>query len=218
MKGEDDATRIDRAQTSADLHPRAAERLGAAAEVNRDLGRLDETRAHAIIAAAEEVAAGSLDEHFPVDVFQTGSGTSSNMNANEVISNRAVQLLGGGARIHPNDHVNMGQSSNDVFPTALHLAALSEIEGTLLPALEQLREELGAKAERFDDIVKIENEEAFAMSRRLGKEEGILSGISAGGNAAAAIRVAADPANAGKLIVTVLCDTAERYISTPLFE
>ena len=105
----------------------------AAALVNREVGRLDPELCEAIAAAAEEVAQGDLDAHFPVDVFQTGSGTSSNMNANEVISNRAIQLLGGtvGSKspVHPNDHVNMGQSSNDVFPTAIHVAALSEIQG-----------------------------------------------------------------------------------------
>jgi fumarate hydratase class II len=130
----------------------------AAARVNRELGGLEPELGEAIASAAEEVARGDLDRHFPVDVFQTGSGTSSNMNANEVISNRAIQLLGGSvgslSPVHPNDHVNMGQSSNDVFPTALHLAALSEIEGALLPALERLRDELSEKAEAFDDVVK----------------------------------------------------------------
>jgi fumarate hydratase class II len=131
----------------------------AAALVNRDIGRLDPELCDAIMAAAEEVAQGSLDAHFPVDTFQTGSGTSSNMNANEVISNRAIQLLGGtlGSKspVHPNDHVNMGQSSNDVFPTAIHVAALTEIEGGLQPALGLLQHELNDKCQRFDDIVKI---------------------------------------------------------------
>jgi len=130
----------------------------AAALVNREVGRLDPELCEAIAAAAEEVALGSLDAHFPVDVFQTGSGTSSNMNANEVISNRAIQLLGGvvGSKspVHPNDHVNMGQSSNDVFPTAIHLAALSEIQERLQPALGRLHRELHHKSEEFDDIVK----------------------------------------------------------------
>jgi fumarate hydratase class II len=130
----------------------------AAALVNRETGRLEAELCDAIAAAAAEVAQGSLDAHFPVDVFQTGSGTSSNMNANEVISNRAIQLLGGrlGSKspIHPNDHVNMGQSSNDVFPTAIHVAALSEIQIGLLPALGRLHQQLIDKAERFDDIVK----------------------------------------------------------------
>ncbi len=131
----------------------------AAALVNREIGRLDSRLCDAIAAAAEEVARGTLDAHFPVDVFQTGSGTSSNMNANEVIANRAIHMLGGtvGSKspVHPNDHVNMGQSSNDVFPAAIHLAALSGIETGLLPALERLHEELSDKSQRFDDIVKI---------------------------------------------------------------
>jgi fumarate hydratase class II len=131
----------------------------AAAVVNNEIGRLDSRLSDAIAAAAGEVARGSLDTHFPVDVFQTGSGTSSNMNANEVIANRAIQMLGGtvGSKspVHPNDHVNMGQSSNDVFPTAIHVAALSGIERGLLPALRRLHRELGDKSERFDDIVKI---------------------------------------------------------------
>jgi len=130
----------------------------AAALVNRELGRLAPDLCDAIAAAAEEVAQGSLDAHFPVDVFQTGSGTSSNMNANEVISNRAIQLLGGtvGSKspVHPNDHVNMGQSSNDVFPTAIHIAALTEIESGLKPALVRLHHELNDKCRCFDDVVK----------------------------------------------------------------
>jgi fumarate hydratase class II len=131
----------------------------AAALVNREIGRLDPLLSEAIAAAAEEVIQGSLDAHFPVDIFQTGSGTSSNMNANEVIANRAIQLLGGtvGSKspVHPNDHVNMGQSSNDVFPTAIHVAALSQIENGLLPALDGLHHELCDKCESFDEIVKI---------------------------------------------------------------
>jgi len=130
----------------------------AAARVNRELGWLEPELCDVIATAAEEVIRGDLDRHFPVDVFQTGSGTSSNMNVNEVISNRAIQLLGGtvgsGLPVHPNDHVNMAQSSNDVFPTAIHLAALSELESGLLPALGRLHDELREKSERFDDIVK----------------------------------------------------------------
>jgi fumarate hydratase class II len=126
--------------------------------VNRGIGRLDSEICDAITAAAEEVAQGNLDAHFPVDVFQTGSGTSSNMNANEVIANRAIQLLGGtpGSKspVHPNDHVNMGQSSNDVFPTAIHIAALTEIERGLQPALARLLHELHDQCQRFDDVVK----------------------------------------------------------------
>jgi fumarate hydratase class II len=131
----------------------------AAALVNRKVGRLDPELCDAITAAAEEVIQGRWDAHFPVDVFQTGSGTSSNMNANEVIANRAIQMLGGevGSKspVHPNDHVNMGQSSNDVFPTAIHVAALGEIESGLQPALARLHHELREKSRRFDDIVKI---------------------------------------------------------------
>ena len=121
---------------------------GAAARVNADLGLLDEGLAQRIAGAADEIAEGRHDAQFPVDVFQTGSGTSSNMNANEVIA----ALAGEGA--HPNDHVNMGQSSNDVFPSAVHLAALDEATNRLLPALERLEEAFAAKAEAFKDIVK----------------------------------------------------------------
>ena len=130
----------------------------AAAAVNRDLGLLDEERAGAIRRAAGEVADGELDDHFVLDVFQTGSGTSTNMNANEVIANRAIQLLGGevGSRepVHPNDHVNLGQSSNDVIPTACHVSALVAIEEELIPALRHLRDALREKAEAFDDVPK----------------------------------------------------------------
>src|ERR671930_856680 len=120
----------------------------AAARANAELGQLDEDLAERIAKAGDEVAAGEHDEQFPIDVFQTGSGTSSNMNANEVIA----ALAGDGA--HPNDHVNKGQSSNDVFPTAVHLAALDEATNRLLPPLERLEVSLHAKAEAFKDIVK----------------------------------------------------------------
>jgi len=129
-----------------------------AARVNRDLGLLDPKIAMAIMEAAEEVVRGDLDEQFVVDIFQTGSGTSTNMNVNEVIANRAAQLLGDESdnrKVHPNDHVNLGQSSNDVIPTAIHLAAAVEIRNILVPALFGLQEALGEKAEEFDDIVKI---------------------------------------------------------------
>jgi fumarate hydratase class II len=128
-----------------------------AARVNGGLGLLESGLAEAIEKAAVEVADGVHDRHFPVDVFQTGSGTSSNMNANEVIANRAIQIMGGevGSRsVHPNDHVNMGQSSNDVFPTAIHLAARLLVEESLLPSLTRLHAGLEAKAGEFDDIVK----------------------------------------------------------------
>jgi fumarate hydratase, class II len=120
----------------------------AAARVNAELGLLDEDKAERIAAAGERVASGELDDQFPIDVFQTGSGTSSNMNANEVIAALA------GEGVHPNDDVNLGQSSNDVFPSAVHLAALGEIVDDLLPALERLAGSLQAKAAEFDDVVK----------------------------------------------------------------
>jgi fumarate hydratase class II len=121
---------------------------GAAARVNAELGLLDPDKAEGIAAAAERVASGELDDQFPIDVFQTGSGTSSNTNANEVIANLA------GEDIHPNDDVNMGQSSNDVFPSAVHLAALDQLTYELLPALEQLANSLGRKSQEFDDVIK----------------------------------------------------------------
>jgi fumarate hydratase, class II len=121
---------------------------GAAARVNAELGLLDEDKAKRIAAAAERVASGELDDQFPLDVFQTGSGTSSNMNANEVIATLA------GEDVHPNDDVNMGQSSNDVFPSAVHLAVLEQLTHDLLPALERLANSLGLKSQEFDDVVK----------------------------------------------------------------
>ncbi len=130
----------------------------AAAQVNLERGHLPGELGAAIIRAADEVIEGTLDGHFPVDVFQTGSGTSSNMNANEVIANRALQLLGGalGSRaVHPNDHVNFAQSSNDVFPTAIHVAAALLLERRLLPALQRLQSSLERKARELDDVVKI---------------------------------------------------------------
>ena len=129
----------------------------AAARANVELGMIPEDKAEAIVEAADEVIAGEFDDQFPVDVFQTGSGTSSNMNANEVIANRATEIYGGemGSReIHPNDHVNFGQSSNDVIPTAMHVAALEAVEKDLRPGLETLRDALAAKEEEFDDVVK----------------------------------------------------------------
>jgi fumarate hydratase class II len=179
----------------------------AAAAVHHQAGRLDPRIAAAIIAAAGEVAQGKLDAHFPVDTFQTGSGTSTNMNANEVIANRAMQILGAGpkggdggpqgggpqrggpqgggpqrggqgapprsVRIHPNDHVNLGQSSNDVIPTALHLSAATAIQRELLPALSALSAMLREKAQRFDGIVKIGRTHLMdAVPVRLGHEFG----------------------------------------------
>ena len=129
----------------------------AAAEVNCELGLLDADKKDGIVQAAQEVVDGKLDEHFVLDVFQTGSGTSTNMNANEVIANRASEIMGGGIGsrlVHPNDHVNKGQSSNDVIPTTMHLAALTEIEASLIPALERTRAALEAKSREFWDIIK----------------------------------------------------------------
>ncbi|HLL97482.1 MAG TPA: class II fumarate hydratase, partial [Rubrobacteraceae bacterium] len=129
-----------------------------AANVNHELGLLDESLRDAIVRAAEEVVEGELDNQFVLDVFQTGSGTSTNMNANEVISNRAIRIMGGelGSKepVHPNDHVNMGQSSNDVIPTAIHLSALISLQRDLLPALEKLQKALAVKAREFDDVIK----------------------------------------------------------------
>jgi fumarate hydratase class II len=131
----------------------------AAALTNKDLGVLEPAIADAIAAAAQEVADGKLDDNFPLVVWQTGSGTQTNMNANEVIGNRAIEMLGGarGSKrpIHPNDHVNRSQSSNDSFPTAMHIAAAEEIVHRLLPALQHLRGALSAKAKAFDRIIKI---------------------------------------------------------------
>ncbi|HXX71883.1 MAG TPA: class II fumarate hydratase [Candidatus Acidoferrum sp.] len=131
----------------------------AAALVNQDLGKLSAEKTRSIVQAADEVIAGRLDEHFPLRIWQTGSGTQTNMNANEVISNRAIELVGGvmGSKkpIHPNDDVNMSQSSNDTFPTAMHIAAASRVAQDLIPAVEQLRYALDHKAREFANVVKI---------------------------------------------------------------
>jgi len=131
----------------------------ACALVNRELGLLPEDKTRAIVAAADEVIEGRLDAHFPLSVWQTGSGTQTNMNANEVIANRAIEILGGrlGSHqpVHPNDDVNRSQSSNDTFPTAMHIAAVEQIEGRLVPAVTSLRDTLEAKSRAFADIVKI---------------------------------------------------------------
>src|SRR5215468_9373060 len=131
----------------------------AAAEVNLELGLLDTRRAEAIVRAAHEVIDGKLDDHFPLVVWQTGSGTQTNMNVNEVIAARANMMLGGepGAKspVHPNDHVNMSQSSNDCVPTAMHIAFVEEITSRLLPSLKKLQTALDAKTREFSHIVKI---------------------------------------------------------------
>jgi fumarate hydratase class II len=131
----------------------------AAALVNHDLGKLDEEKTRLIVEAADEVISGKLYEHFPLRIWQTGSGTQTNMNANEVISNRAIELAGGqmGTKkpVHPNDHVNMSQSSNDTFPAAMHIAAAERMQNNLMPAVAELRDVLDAKAKEFAHIVKI---------------------------------------------------------------
>ncbi|MDP1549536.1 MAG: class II fumarate hydratase [Nitrosomonas sp.] len=131
----------------------------AAAKVNHDLGLLNAASTAAIIEAADEVVAGHFDDQFPLVVWQTGSGTQTNMNVNEVLANRASEILGGGRGasriVHPNDEVNKGQSSNDVFPTAMHVAAVQELQQRLIPAIQQLRDTLAAKSQAFDSIVKI---------------------------------------------------------------
>src|SRR5712691_2302362 len=129
----------------------------AAAQVNEELGTVDPQIAEAIVRAAQEVIDGKLDSHFVLDIFQTGSGTSTNMNANEVIANRANELLGGSRgshKVHPNDHVNFGQSSNDVIPTAIHLSALVSIEDDLVPSLQGLQQVLRQKADEFMPVIK----------------------------------------------------------------
>ena len=147
-----------------------------AAVTNKAIGSVDADTADAIIAAAEEVMDGGLDDHFVLDIFQTGSGTSTNMNANEVIANRATEILGGalGSKlVHPNDHVNAGQSSNDTIPTAIHVAAVAGIERGLLPALDALADALDAKAHDFDDILKSGRTHLMdATPVRLGQEFG----------------------------------------------
>ena len=131
----------------------------AAALVNRDLGKLSEEKCQLIVQASDEVISGKLDDHFPLRIWQTGSGTQMNMNANEVISNLAIEIVGGqmGSKqpVHPNDDVNMSQSSNDTFPTAMSIAAATELEQTLLPQVQHLRDAIEAKRAEFVDIVKI---------------------------------------------------------------
>ncbi|MGV3533629.1 MAG: class II fumarate hydratase, partial [Chthoniobacteraceae bacterium] len=147
----------------------------ACAKANLELGALDEERAKLITQAAEEVMEGKLDDQFPIDIFQTGSATSTNMNANEVIANRCSQLagkpVGSKEPVHPNDHVNMGQSSNDVIPTAIHIAVAEGLKNNLLPALEGLGTALGAKSKEFWDVIKIGRTHLMdATPVRLGQE------------------------------------------------
>ena len=161
----------------------------ACATANRDLGKLTQTgkyrlsdqQVEQLLAACREVADGRFDGEFPIDVFQTGSGTSSNMNTNEVIANRAIELLGGDRfqkekPVHPNDHVNMGQSTNDIFPTAIHVAVAVEIQKQLIPALQRLHEVLAKKAAEWDQVIKIGRTHlADATPLRLGQEIGGFS-------------------------------------------
>jgi fumarate hydratase class II len=166
MKVPEDALYGPQTQRAVENFPISGQRFGrrfiealgiikrAAAETNAEQGHLEPAVGKAIVAAATEVAAGKWDAEFVVDIYQTGSGTSTNMNANEVIAHRASQLLEGDGKVHPNDHVNFGQSSNDVIPTAIHVAARIAIEHELLPALEHTRAALAAKATAFDGIVK----------------------------------------------------------------
>ncbi len=158
----------------------------ACAVANRDLGKLtgtgknplNESQVDALLAATRDVIDGKLDEHFPIDVFQTGSGTSSNMNVNEVIANRAIEINGGDRfvaekPIHPNDHVNMGQSTNDTFPTAIHVAVAYEIKNELFPALEKFAQTLSDKAQQWDQVIKIGRTHLMdATPLRLGQEIG----------------------------------------------
>src|SRR6184192_311892 len=146
-----------------------------AAQANHDLGLLDAHRSALLVQAAEEVAEGKLDEHFPLDIFQTGSGTSTNTNANEVIANRCSQLaakpIGAREPVHPNDHVNMGQSSNDVIPSAIRVSAAEQLQDCLIPALEKLRSAFSGKAKEFHHIIKIGRTHLMdATPVRLGQE------------------------------------------------
>jgi fumarate hydratase, class II len=169
----------------------------AAAQANRDLGKLDEERTRLVVQAAEEVIGGALDNHFPIDIFQTGSGTSTNMNANEVIANRVSQLagkpVGRKEPVHPNDHVNMGQSSNDVIPTAIHIAVAESVRNDLMAALEHLQHGLEAKTQEFWEIIKIGRTHLMdATPIRLGQEfSGYAKQVEHGklraGNAIAAV-------------------------------
>ena len=169
----------------------------AAAQANRDLGKLDEKRAQLITEAAEEVIEGHWDSQFPIDIFQTGSGTSTNMNANEVIANRCSQLdgkaIGSKDPVHPNDHVNMSQSSNDVIPTSIHIAVAESVRSELMPALDHLQQGLEAKAHEFWEVIKIGRTHLMdATPVRLGQEfNGYAKQVEYGklraGNAIAAV-------------------------------
>jgi fumarate hydratase class II len=190
----------------------------AAAQANHDLGLLDAERSALIVQAAEEVVDGKLDEHFPLDIFQTGSGTSTNTNANEVIANRCAQLggkpIGSRELIHPNDHVNMGQSSNDVIPSAIHISGAEQLKNCLVPALEKLRDGLEAKAKEFWDIIKIGRTHLMdATPVRLGQEfSGYAQQVAyAKGRAQKAIEVLRELALGGTAVGTGL----NRHVDFP---
>ena len=153
-----------------------------AAETNAELGNIDQAIADVIVAAAGEVADGTWDDQFVLDIYQTGSGTSTNMNTNEVVAHRATELLGGDGSVHPNDHVNFGQSSNDTIPTAIHISSRVAIEEDLLPALEHMRAALAEKAEAFDSVMKSGRTHLMdATPVRLGQEfAGYATQISKG--------------------------------------
>ena len=209
----------------------------AAAEVNREMGIVVPELAAAIVQAADEVIAGKLDADFPLDIFQTGSGTSTNMNANEVISNRAIEILGGtvGSKqpVHPNDHVNAGQSSNDTIPTAIHISAYSAITEDLEPALARLAKALEAKAEAFDPLVKIGRTHLQdAVPVRLGQEFGgyaqqVRNGLArlaavkprlaelALGGTATGTGLNAPPGFADRVIALVAQRTGHPYVPAP---
>lgn len=197
----------------------------AAAESNAELGHLDGAIADAVATAAGEVAAGRWDDEFVVDIYQTGSGTSTNMNTNEVVARRATQLMTDGTEVHPNDHVNFGQSSNDVIPTAIHVSARVAIQEDLLPALEHMRAALAKKAEEFDDVMKSGRTHLMdATPVRLGQEFGgyatqVAKGIQrveqsaeelqelALGGTATGTGINTDPAFAAKVIERVSAAT-----------
>lgn len=202
----------------------------AAAESNAELGHLGGSIADAIATAAGEVAGGRWDDDFVVDIYQTGSGTSTNMNTNEVVARRATQLMTNGAEVHPNDHVNFGQSSNDVIPTAIHVSARVAIQEDLLPALEHMRAALAEKAEAFDDVMKSGRTHLMdATPVRLGQEFGgyatqVAKGIQRVESAAAELQELAlggtatgtgintDPRFAGKVIERVSQATGILFI------
>jgi fumarate hydratase class II len=190
----------------------------AAAQANHDLGLLDAGRCALVVQAAEEVVDGKLDDHFPLDIFQTGSGTSTNTNANEVIANRCAQLAGKpiGARelVHPNDHVNMGQSSNDVIPSAIHISGAEQVTNCLVPALEKLQAALEAKAKEFWEIIKIGRTHLMdATPVRLGQEFSGYAQQAAYGKARAqkAIEVLRELALGGTAVGTGL----NRHVDLP---